>query len=294
MAAFFSVILAPSLPALDIFTITSVQDDGVVVTDVQADYTKKDGPDFRDYEIFDVYTTRLESGFTGFVDSLYRSPKSVSNLDLRYTWKGEKKYIKTGYFVVRTGRMYQVQENPMILAAGTSSNTAARVTPAPTYGVPTLNYPGSFGMAGMEVTATAGAGLVSSVYASDTLDLTPAMILSTKLRYGMFGASARFTQPFGSTPYSPSRFSLSAYLDFYLDILTFLGLQVSGGISVSPNALGNGLDMGGGVCFGVYGYIPLGGDESSFMPYVELIANSPSIGGAYSYDYIGLCAGVRF
>jgi hypothetical protein len=288
------------LAAQDVFTISEINDSYVLVTlgvraGEKASVDAASG--FRPFEIFDVYASGdLESGFGDFVDSLYFMSVSNAGIVMGYVWKGEKKFIQRSYFVIRTGRTYSLARDGASAAEaipGAAPRTAAAAaTP------PKQTYPGSFGVSGLEVTFDAGLGPTIGIYDETMSGMGGASLVASaaaKARLGVFGLSLRANIPFMDV--IPDTVSLSSYvsacLDLYWDVLPFMGIYGSIGGSVAfgtPSTSVFGIAAG----FGVYLYLPIFGEISSFMPYIEVFQFSPSIGQGLAFDCTVLLAGVRF
>jgi hypothetical protein len=286
-----------ALGAQEVFQISKVGDSDVLV---QPYATAKDTPStFTPFEIFDVYETRdAETGLSGFVDSLYFSQTGADGILLKYVWKGEKKFLKPGYFAVRTGKIYSVAEDASVKAGPTltPATSPASLAPVASSGstAPSLALPGSFGVTGLELTADVGGGVadrtaVISVGSTTQSNLAAVTMAVVKLRYYFFGVSARANVPLSFITPTPMPVSFSGCLDLYWDVIPILGMY--GSVGGTLNITGP-ITLAGG--YGVYSYLPIFGQSSSFTLYLEFTIFCPSI-ALFAVDYYyGLGAGLRF
>jgi hypothetical protein len=137
------------LPAQEVFVISEINDSNVLVvpSNPGAKSQGEASSSLTPFEIFDVYASQdPETGFSCFVDSLYFKEASKDGISMRYVWKGEKKFLQKNFFVIRTGRIYQIEENGTPTAGAV---VVSRGSPLTSFGVPGLEVAVSGGMGGV-------------------------------------------------------------------------------------------------------------------------------------------------
>ncbi len=255
LAALLLMACAVPLAAQGVFVVTDVRADGVVVSPVDTGARKLSEitAGFTRFDLFDVYAARgTDSYLTDFVDSLSYDSTTTEGVLLRYVWKGENKFMKRGFFAVRTGRIYVTGEDETV--------SKARVSTAPTGGVR-----GSFGAPGLTFAAGVGGGIIQDLTTPEAM--TGAAMISAKLWYRFIGVSLRAGLPL-STPIQLDNVMASAFLDLGYDPLPFWTVFISFGYSLGPNS-------GLAACAGTHFLLPLFGD-TSVMPYLEAVVVAPT------------------
>jgi hypothetical protein len=257
------LLLACPLPlaAQGVFVVTDVREDGVVVSPVDSgakrlsDITKG----FARFDLFDVYAARsADSLLTDFVDSLYYDSTTQDGVLLRFVWKGENKFLKRGFFAVRTGRVYMTGGDETVSKATVKSNP---LTDSST-------IKGSFGVPGLAIMGGIGLGAREALNSSAGFSL--AAEASTRVWFRFIGISLRACLPV-EQGFDLENLSTCALLDFGYTIFPFWAVFASVGASLS------GQNAGIASAAGTFFLLPLFGAGKAFMPYLELTAVVPNV-----------------
>lgn len=254
-------ILACSLPlaAQGVFVVTDVHEDGVLVSPVDTG-TKKIGEitkGFTRFDLFDVYSARgADSLLTDFVDSLYYDSTTQEGVLLRFVWKGESKFMKRGFFAVRTGRIYVTGDDETVSKATVRANPLSDG-----------QIKGSFGVPGLALMTGVGAMGGTSFGSSTAQDIMYYAQAKVRLRYSFIGLTLQAAIPVVGADIS--RLTGTALADIYLNLLPFMTLYSSVGAGYSGT-------LGLAVAAGLYILLPVFG-SSSLMPYVELSGSVPNV-----------------
>jgi hypothetical protein len=125
---FYKLIFIHMLLIFPVFLLVSEDLRIDVVADEQVTAKKLNLQDSDAYivnKIFDVYEDVASIGnkriFINFVDSVYLKSVEENQLVFNYIWEGEKEYIKNGYYLAPTSRIYKIDEKKVQPVIGDSS-----------------------------------------------------------------------------------------------------------------------------------------------------------------------------
>ena len=267
------VLAACALPlgAQQVFKISAVRDTDVVVVSTASDAKARQAAAdaLKPFDLFDVYASQDADGrYVDFADSLYFDKVTPDGVVMRYVWEGERKFLQKDFFVVATGRTYQVEQGepqPSAMAPA-GAGTATQL-------------PGSFGVPGLEINIAPGIGVMGQDLTKLSSITSPSIAWNTtgliRVRYGIVDLSVHGSIPIPS--FSLKTASIAACLDLCVNYQPYFAMYMGVGVSnetfVPPKneAAGVALDLG------IYLDLPVFGPTASTMLYFDYGVCAPGI-----------------